>query len=529
MDLSGRGNPQKNFAVGNSRKREEMNDMSGVESTSQNFEDEDALNPRQHAFRNLPSTMSLVRSDKRLPSASKPMPTASKGMPMGSKPMTILPAARKALPRGSKDMPLLPTTSKHMPMAKKSVPTASKYAHSDIQETSSAMPLQYASLPEPERDISLDIPIEPLPKKKRIKTKLSNANENDTKFRPYQAEKWQERFDELISFQRKEGHCLVPHTFPENPALARWVKRQRYQYGLYQQNKPSSMTEDRIVILENIGFIWDSHEAAWQERLKELLEFKKVYGTCAVPSKYSPNPQLARWVKCQRRQYRLYWEGKPSNMNMDRETALKNAGFEWRLRRSKAPAAKDPDDPIRALASSMKPPPVASLDVQSSDGSVDMVMEENDVKKAQPQAIEITSGDNADAVMVIEQSARKEAPTHKMPNDVKSGDTGDSDGSVMNIDEHTREMPLSSDRDDVRKSVPTDSIRGGFRDEGGSTMVIDARKRSVATDKVESLLSDKDYGIYMEILSDLSSDEHEDDDDKHDQPSRQKPLAKRRS
>lgn len=529
MDLSGRGNPHRNFAVGSSRKREEMNNMSGVESTSQNFEDEDASNPKQHSFRNLPSTMSLVRSDKSLPSASKPMPMASKPMHMASKTRTTLPTASKTLPMGSNHMPVLPTTSKHMPMAGKTMPKGSKYAHSDIQKTS-AMPLQYASLPEPERDISLDIaPIEPLPKKKRIKTKISNANESDTKFRPYQAEKWQERFDELISFQRKEGHCLVPHTFPENPALARWVKRQRYQYGLYQQNKPSSMTEDRIVILENIGFIWDSHEAAWQERLKELLEFKKVYGTCAVPSKYSPNPQLARWVKCQRRQYRLYWEGKPSNMNIDRETALKNAGFEWRLRRSKAPAAKDPDDPIRALASSMKPPPVASLDAHSSDGSDDMVMEENDVKKVRPQPIEITSGGNDDSVMVIEQYARKEAPTHMMPNEVKSGDTGDSDDSVMNIDDHTREMPLSSDRDDVRNSVPTDSIRGGFRDESGSAMVVDAAKNSVATEKVDSLLSDKDYGIYMEILSDLSSDEHEDDDENHHQPSRQKPLAKKRS
>lgn len=171
--------------------------------------------------------------------------------------------------------------------------------------------------------------VEEPPKKKR------RSNKNlPNKFRPYQAEKWQERFNELIEFEQEKKHCLVPHTYPTNPPLARWVKRQRYQYKLLQEGKQSSMTQDRIKILEERGFVWDSHEAAWQERLKELLDYKETNENCLVPSNYPANPQLATWVKCQRRQYKLYWEGRPSNMTVERIMVLEKTGFEWELRSS---------------------------------------------------------------------------------------------------------------------------------------------------------------------------------------------------
>lgn len=162
-----------------------------------------------------------------------------------------------------------------------------------------------------------------------------NNGSDSVKFRPYQAEKWQERFDELLEFRRKHNNCLVPHTYPSNPELARWVKRQRYQYTLFNQNKKASINVDRIKILDNVGFVWDSHEATWQERLAALSEFKNEHGHCEVPSKYQPNPQLATWVKCQRRQYKLFLEGQPSNITAERISELERFGFKWEIRKAK--------------------------------------------------------------------------------------------------------------------------------------------------------------------------------------------------
>ena len=168
-------------------------------------------------------------------------------------------------------------------------------------------------------------------KKQRTETHEEAAR----RFRPYQAEQWSEKFQELCEFKKNKGHCCVPHTFTENPALARWVKRQRYQYKLKNEGKQSTMTDQRVIALEEHSFIWDSHGAAWQERWNELCDYKNDNGQCNVPSNFPLNPRLATWVKCQRRQYKLYWDGKTSNMTLGRIAELEKLGFEWELRGSK--------------------------------------------------------------------------------------------------------------------------------------------------------------------------------------------------
>jgi hypothetical protein len=177
------------------------------------------------------------------------------------------------------------------------------------------------------------------PNKRQCFSSISTSTDDDDdatgRFRPYQAEQWFEKFEELLAFRKERDHCCVPHTFKENAALARWVKRQRYQYKLKAEDKPSTMTDERIVALENVGFVWDSHGAAWEERWIELREYRQATGHSNVPSNHPSNPQLATWVKCQRRQYKLFWGGKASNMTVERIATLESLGFEWELRGSK--------------------------------------------------------------------------------------------------------------------------------------------------------------------------------------------------
>jgi len=166
------------------------------------------------------------------------------------------------------------------------------------------------------------------PQKKKRK-----AKPDDTKFRPYQAEKWHEKYEELVDYKKKYGNAMVPHTFPDNPPLARWVKRQRHQRVLQKRGDPrSSCTPERIALLDALGFVWDSHEISWIQRLDELHAYKKEHGHCLVPSTYPKNAQLATWVKCQRRQYKLFAEGKTSNITQERIDQLVEVGFEWELR-----------------------------------------------------------------------------------------------------------------------------------------------------------------------------------------------------
>jgi hypothetical protein len=154
-----------------------------------------------------------------------------------------------------------------------------------------------------------------------------------SRFRSYQAETWTERLQDLCDFRARFGHCLVPHNWSGNIPLAQWVKRQRYQFKLKEEGRHSTLSDERKSILEEMGFVWDSHRAAWEERWFELHQFKQKHGHCNVPSKYEVQPQLSVWVKCQRRQQKLFKKGERSTMTSERVRKMDTLGFVWNPRK----------------------------------------------------------------------------------------------------------------------------------------------------------------------------------------------------
>ena len=118
--------------------------------------------------------------------------------------------------------------------------------------------------------------------------------------------KWFARYTELQQYQKEHGHCSVPNDYEPNRQLGRWVKRQRHQHYLFNEGKHSTMTKERKMLLDSVGFIWDSRNAIWEHHYQELLEFKSVHGHCKVPSQYTDNPSLGLWVKRQRGDYKSF-------------------------------------------------------------------------------------------------------------------------------------------------------------------------------------------------------------------------------
>mmetsp|Transcript_2194 Transcript_2194/g.3171 ORF Transcript_2194/g.3171 Transcript_2194/m.3171 type:complete len:389 (+) Transcript_2194:165-1331(+) len=145
---------------------------------------------------------------------------------------------------------------------------------------------------------------------------------------------WNLNYQKLGQFRQKNNHCVVPCEYNEDPSLARWVKRQRHLYHLLLKGKKSSLRPDRVKLLNDIGFSWDAKDALWQERYKNLVEFKNEHGHCVVPTIFAENQRLATWVKFQRRQYKLHLAGRPSYMTPGRIESLNSLGFEWTLRSS---------------------------------------------------------------------------------------------------------------------------------------------------------------------------------------------------
>jgi hypothetical protein len=69
--------------------------------------------------------------------------------------------------------------------------------------------------------------------------------------------------------------------------------------------------------------------AQWDERFKELVDFKKINGHANVSTNSGP---LGHWVKVQRRQYRLLQDGEVSLLTIDQWEQLESIGFEFRSR-----------------------------------------------------------------------------------------------------------------------------------------------------------------------------------------------------
>jgi len=57
------------------------------------------------------------------------------------------------------------------------------------------------------------------------------------------------------------------------------------------EGKKSHMTQDRIDELNDISFIWDPLQDAFDLRFSQLVEYKEANGDCNVPYAFKDNPE----------------------------------------------------------------------------------------------------------------------------------------------------------------------------------------------------------------------------------------------
>ena len=121
--------------------------------------------------------------------------------------------------------------------------------------------------------------------------------------------KFIERVQELAAYRAETGHCNVPKRYGP---LGNFVNKQRQLHRKHMEGQTSSLTPERIQVLEQLGFQWsidardatrEKNDRLWMVRYGELKEYQTVHGMCRVPSDH-PNTKLVSWVKVQRREYR---------------------------------------------------------------------------------------------------------------------------------------------------------------------------------------------------------------------------------
>jgi hypothetical protein len=75
--------------------------------------------------------------------------------------------------------------------------------------------------------------------------------ERKRKYTAGQEERWQQKYEMLIDFKDRHGHCNVCYYDKANPDLAKWVVDQRVAY------RKGKMDEHRKELLASVGFIWN--------------------------------------------------------------------------------------------------------------------------------------------------------------------------------------------------------------------------------------------------------------------------------
>src|SRR5262249_47659318 len=109
-----------------------------------------------------------------------------------------------------------------------------------------------------------------------------------------------------------------PHAHKENGFnLGYWVNMQR--------RDKEDLSEERRQRLDKLRFVWDAHQARWEENFLHLKAYKEREGNCEVPRDHiESGVKLGRWLIKQR--------SKRNTLSDDCRRRLNELGIVWHAR-----------------------------------------------------------------------------------------------------------------------------------------------------------------------------------------------------
>ena len=117
-----------------------------------------------------------------------------------------------------------------------------------------------------------------------------------------QIAEWNRMYALLCDYKEENGDCLVPQTKGNVSKLAKWVCKQRSEYKRKRERKPSSLSDEREALLDQIGFTWKILVVSWDERYQQL---EKI-GSCSGPAVLQADSSLYKWCSYQLESRKLW-------------------------------------------------------------------------------------------------------------------------------------------------------------------------------------------------------------------------------
>ena len=124
---------------------------------------------------------------------------------------------------------------------------------------------------------------------------------------------WQQFFNEYKKSLLDNSNKLDSGRTP----LSEWIIRQR---SLYHKGK---LSQEKLDLFNSINFSWDPNDDEWQEKIKQLMQFKSEHGHASPPRAHS---SLGTWVSSVRQRY------KKGKLSIERVNQLKHIDFKWTIK-----------------------------------------------------------------------------------------------------------------------------------------------------------------------------------------------------
>jgi len=147
---------------------------------------------------------------------------------------------------------------------------------------------------------------------------------------------WMDMYTQLKNYMNKKGRGKMPtrgcrKSKDKKDPLGIWCSGQVIAYNKFMRGKKSYMTERKINMLNEIGFVWDRNSNTWNNQFDLLKKFHDKEGHCRVPRNHE-NPPFYNWVVKQRQHWRNFENNRTKPCQTDEQWNLLNSlGFMYGL------------------------------------------------------------------------------------------------------------------------------------------------------------------------------------------------------
>lgn len=166
-------------------------------------------------------------------------------------------------------------------------------------------------------------------------------------FENIRTDQWMQYYNLAKIYYEHHGNLNIPFNFrttngydfdEKGIALGAWITRQRQSY---KGSNNSSLTDDRRILLESIGMIFDVHAKQWIDSYNLAKIYYEHHGNLRIPSSFKTingyefsetGITLGAWIYSQRKHYEKKELGKipPNQIQL-----LEQIGMIWNIKKNK--------------------------------------------------------------------------------------------------------------------------------------------------------------------------------------------------